>query len=84
MTKTEREMMITAGLSENNFISPGAVPRDEYAVMVERLIRERYSISDELAILRQRDTKPDEFAEYNAFCEECKEKARASTANKGV
>ena len=30
-------------------------------------IREVYSVNDELAILRQRDTKPEEFAEYNAF-----------------
>lgn len=41
---------------------------------INALIRERYSISDELAILRQRDTKPEEFAEYNAFVEECKAK----------
>lgn len=43
---------------------------------VERLIRARYSVSQELAILRQRDTKPDEFAEYDAFAEECKAKAK--------
>ena len=39
-------------------------------------VRERYTVSDELAILRQRDTKPTEFYEYNAFCEECKAKAK--------
>lgn len=39
---------------------------------IEQLIRKRYSVSDELAILRQRDTKPDEFAEYNAYAEQCK------------
>lgn len=47
-----------------------------YAEKVEMFIREKYTISDELAILRQRDTKAEEFAEYYAFCEECKAKAK--------
>lgn len=47
-----------------------------YPAVVEGLIRERYSISDELAIQRQRETKPEEFAEYNNFCEYCKSEAR--------
>lgn len=51
-----------------------------YKAAVERLIRERYSVADELGILRQRDTKPQEFAEYNAFAEECKAQARAEIA----
>lgn len=45
--------------------------------MIEKKIRARYSISDELAILRQRDTKPSEFAEYNAFVEQCKAEVMA-------
>ena len=48
----------------------------DYIEEVERLIRKRYSISAELAILRQRDVKPEEFAEYNAYAEECKARAR--------
>ena len=35
-------------------------------------IRKRYSESQEFAILRQRDTKPTEYAEYNEYCEACK------------
>ena len=35
-------------------------------------IRKRYSVNQELAILRQRDTKPSEFQEYNAYVEQCK------------
>lgn len=42
----------------------------------ERLIAERYTIKQELAILRQKETKPEEFAEYNAYAEECKAKAK--------
>lgn len=40
-------------------------------------IRLRYSINDELAILRQATTKPDEFAEYNAYVEQCKAEVKA-------
>ena len=39
-------------------------------------IRERYSVDDELAILRQRDTKSDEFAAYNDFVEKVKREER--------
>lgn len=52
------------------------LPPYDYNERVNELIRERYSLSEELAILRQRDTKPEEFVEYNAFAEECKAKAR--------
>lgn len=47
-----------------------------YAERVVNRIREVYSIDDELAILRQRDTKPEEFAEYNAFVEKIKAEER--------
>ena len=48
-----------------------------YEQRVVSRIRERYSIDDELAILRQRDAKPEEFAEYNAFVENIKVEERA-------
>ncbi|MBE6802504.1 MAG: hypothetical protein E7530_06445 [Ruminococcaceae bacterium] len=35
-------------------------------------IREKYSVDDEIAILRQRDTKPREFEEYFNFVEKIK------------
>ena len=35
-------------------------------------IRQRYSVDDEIAILRQRDTKPEEFQEYFEFVEDIK------------
>ena len=49
----------------------------EYESMVEQLIAEKYTIQQEIAIQRQRETKPEEFAEYNQFCEECKIKAKS-------
>lgn len=48
----------------------------EYKELTEKYIRQRYSISDELAIMRQRDTKPDDFKLYYDYCEECKAKAK--------
>lgn len=51
-------------------------PSIPYEQRVVNRIREKYSIDDELAILRQRDTKPEEFAEYNAFVEMVKAEER--------
>ena len=48
----------------------------EYPQLVENKIRKKYSVSAEFAILRQRNSKPEEFAEYNAFCELCKSEAK--------
>ena len=50
-----------------------------YEERVVEKIRARYTMDDELALLRQREVKPDEFAEYNAYCEACKAEARAET-----
>ena len=47
-----------------------------YPVLVEEKIRARYAVGDELAIVRQRDRKPQEFAEYDAYCEKCKREAK--------
>ncbi len=70
-----KEQLLNDGWQE--YIPPVAEPYiPTYEEKVEQFIREKYTISDELAILRQRDTKPDEFNEYFAFCEECKLKAK--------
>ena len=60
-----------------NYVPPEEPPYvPTYKEKIVELIRERYDMDDELAILRQRDEKPEEFAEYNAFVEECKEQAK--------
>lgn len=51
------------------------VPMD-YGETVNELIRRKYTLSEELAILRQRGTKAEEFEAYNAYAESCKEEAR--------
>ncbi len=43
-----------------------------YDEAVNAKIRERYTESQEFAILRQKDDKPSEYATYYAYCEECK------------
>lgn len=48
-----------------------------YENYVNTLIREKYTLSQELSILRQRDTKPEEYNAYNAYCEMCKIEAKA-------
>ena len=52
------------------------VPPIPYEERVVSRIREVYSVDDELAILRQRDTKPEEFREYNRVVEAIKAEER--------
>lgn len=66
---------IEAYFEEVDFI-PKAINID-YNEEVNSLIREKYSLSEELAILRQRDTKPEEFNEYHAYAEECKSRVKS-------
>lgn len=56
---------------------------EEYESKIVSLIRQRYNVNQELAILRQRDTKPTEFAEYNEYVEQCKEQVKGE-ANNGI
>lgn len=47
-----------------------------YKTLIDELIREKYSINDEIAILRQRDTKIEEFKEYFEFVENIKQNVK--------
>ena len=44
----------------------------DYSEAVNAKIRERYTESQEFAILRQKDEKPEEYAAYFDYCEKCK------------
>ena len=44
----------------------------DYDEAVNKEIRKKYSESQEFAILRQKDEKPQEYQEYYNYCEECK------------
>lgn len=71
-----RDMTLEEELEYNNSIV--VIP---YEQRVVNRIRTVYSIDDELAILRQRDTKPEEFAEYNAFVERIKAEEKGGVDN---
>lgn len=58
--------------------APVVVPY-EYRVVAR--IREAYSVDDELAILRQKDTKPEEFEQYFAFVEKIKTEEKGGQDN---
>ena len=49
---------------------------DEYENKVVALIRKKYNVNQELAILRQRDTKPIEYQEYYDYVEQCKKQVK--------
>lgn len=49
-----------------------------YEKEVDRRIRMRYSLSAELSIGRQKESKPEEWQAYYDYCEECKKEAKAA------
>ena len=56
---------------KNKAVNPKSF-EELYESEIIRKIRKKYTVNQELAILRQRDAKPQEFAEYNTFVEQCK------------
>lgn len=48
----------------------------EYENKIVALIRKKYNANQELAILRQRDTKPEEWNIYNEYVESCKRQVK--------
>ena len=53
-----------------------------YEQLVRQKIRERYSVDDELAILRQRKIKTEQFTAYYEYAEQCKAIARQIVAER--
>ena len=48
----------------------------DYSTAVENEISKKYTIGQELAIQRQKDEKPEEYAEYFTYCEQCKARVK--------
>lgn len=68
MTPSEiAEMEAQASEQERQYWQ--SIPYDD---AVDAEIRKRYSISQEFAVLRQKDEKPEEYNEYFNYCEACK------------
>lgn len=74
----ERDITPEEDVTEEDVVEEPTSYLDEYEYkeLTEKYIRQRYSISEEFAVLRQRDTKPDDFQQYYDYCEECKAKAK--------
>lgn len=74
------EQIKAAGWEE---YTPEETASEEYVPSYEgrvvELIRERYSIDDEIAILRQKDTKQDEYQAWYDYCEACKAQAKGDS-----
>lgn len=51
-----------------------------YDEAVNAQIRKRYSESQEFAVLRQQNEKPEEYGSYYAYCEECKASVKEQMA----
>lgn len=49
---------------------------NSYEGLIQLKIRKKYSLQQELSLNRQRETKPEEFAEYFDYCEQCKKEAK--------
>ena len=47
-----------------------------YNEIVEDMVKTKYSLAQEIAILRQKDTKVSEYNEYYLFVEKCKTQAK--------
>lgn len=51
--------------------------QQKYEDRVVELLRKKYSLNQELAILRQRDEKPEEYQAYHDYAEQCKATAKS-------
>lgn len=69
--KKERKYF-TCDLVVNESPNKAELIERQYENKVSALIRKKYSLNAELAILRQRDTKPEEYQAYNDYAEQCK------------
>ena len=51
--------------------------------MIAKVINARYSVDDQIAIMRQKDTKPEEYQEFFDFAEQVKKDVTAEYAALG-
>lgn len=54
-----------------------------YGELVNLFVRERYSLSEEIALGKQKERKPEEHQRYDDYCEECKVRAKRVLGIKG-
>lgn len=49
--------------------------------MIALVINSKYSIDEQIALIRQKDTKPEEYAEFYEFAEDVKAKVTQEYSN---
>lgn len=72
ITRDMTEEEIKAMEEQNNLAEKEYWTNVDYDEAVNNEIRKKYSVSQEFAILRQKDEKQEEYQEYYNYCEECK------------
>lgn len=71
-----REMVKNQSVKSQVVSELGEANKEGYDTEVNRLIRQKYSLSNELSLLRQKDEKPLEWQEYFDYAQSCKAKAK--------
>lgn len=76
----DNNMLYGAYINSSDDYIENNVSSDElyikYSELVNSYIRLKYTLSDELALIRQKKEKPDEFQQYYDYCEQCKYQAK--------
>ena len=62
---------------QKRLLKKNGLMRKAYVRLLTKRIHKRYSIDDEIGILMQAATKPEELEEHNAFVEQCKAEVKA-------
>ena len=71
------EFVISSKMQKKiNMSIRAGLQRELYPDLIVYFIRQRYSMDDEFALDRQKDRKPTEYAEYDAYCERAKAYAK--------
>ena len=67
------EFVISSKMQKKiNMSIRAGLQRDLYPDLIVYFIRQKYSQDDEFALNRQKDRKPLEWQEFDAYCERCK------------
>lgn len=61
-------------------VKPEKMQRITREQMIANIISAKYPIDDQIALLRQKDTKPEEYEAFYAYAEEVKAKVTAEYA----
>ena len=71
------EFVISSKMQKKiNMSIRAGLQRDLYPDLIVYFIRQKYTMDDEFALDRQKDRKPLEYQEYDAYCERAKAYAK--------